>query len=100
MCGMWSRGHCDRQIGMALQESVLFSGTIRHNIRYGRPDATDEEVEAAARAAMAHDFIVQFPDRYETLLGQRGVNLSGGTAAADSDSTSVDLPSQGVDFRR
>ena len=67
-----------QQIGMALQESVLFSGTIRHNIRYGRPDATDEEVEAAARAAMAHDFIVQFPDKYETLLGQRGVNLSGG----------------------
>ena len=72
------QGTLRQQIGMALQESVLFSGTIRHNIRYGRPDATDEEVEAAARAAMAHDFIVQFPDRYETLLGQRGVNLSGG----------------------
>ncbi len=73
-----AQGTLRQQIGMALQESVLFSGTIRHNIRYGRPDATDEEVEAAARAAMAHDFIVQFPDRYETLLGQRGVNLSGG----------------------
>ena len=72
------QGTLRQQIGMALQESVLFSGTIRHNIRYGRPDATDEEVEAAARAAMAHDFIVQFPDKYETLLGQRGVNLSGG----------------------
>ena len=72
------QGALRQQIGMALQESVLFSGTIRHNIRYGRPDATDEEVEAAARAAMAHDFIVQFPDKYETLLGQRGVNLSGG----------------------
>ena len=57
---------------------MLFSGTIRYNILYGRPDATDEEVEAAARAAMAHSFIVQFPDKYETLLGQRGVNLSGG----------------------
>ena len=72
------QGTLRQQIGMALQESVLFSGTIRHNIRYGRPDATDEEVEAAARAAMAHNFIVQFPDKYETLLGQRGVNLSGG----------------------
>ena len=72
------QGTLRQQIGMALQESVLFSGTIRYNIRYGRPDATDEEVEAAARAAMAHDFIVQFLDRYETLLGQRGVNLSGG----------------------
>lgn len=72
------QGTLRQQIGIALQESVLFSGTIRYNIRYGRPDATDEEVEAAARAAMAHDFIVQFPDRYETLLGQRGVNLSGG----------------------
>ena len=72
------QGTLRQQIGMALQESILFSGTIWHNIRYGRPDATDEEVEAAARAAMAHDFIVQFPDKYETLLGQRGVNLSGG----------------------
>ena len=72
------QGALRQQVGMALQESVLFSGTIRHNIRYGRPDATDEEVEAAARAAMAHDFIIQFPNKYETLLGQRGVNLSGG----------------------
>jgi ATP-binding cassette subfamily B multidrug efflux pump len=67
-----------RNIGVALQESVLFTGTIRDNIRYGRPDATDEEVIAAARAAQAHDFIVQFPDGYDTVLGQRGVNLSGG----------------------
>ena len=72
------QGTLRQQIGMALQESILFSGTIRHNIQYGWPDATDEEVEAAARAAMVHDFIVQFPDQYETLLGQRGVNLSGG----------------------
>jgi ATP-binding cassette subfamily B protein len=65
-------------IAVALQEPVLFSGTIRDNIRYGRSDATDEEVEAAARMAQAHDFIMGFPDGYETILGQRGVNLSGG----------------------
>jgi len=65
-------------IGIALQESVLFSGTIRDNIRYGRPDATDEEVIAAAKAAQAHDFITEFPEGYDTVVGQRGVNLSGG----------------------
>jgi ATP-binding cassette subfamily B multidrug efflux pump len=57
---------------------VLFTGTIRDNIRYGRPDATDEEVVAAAMAAQAHDFISEFPDGYDTMLGQRGINLSGG----------------------
>ncbi len=67
-----------RHIGLALQETVLFSGTIRDNIRYGRPDATEEEVVAAARAAQAHDFILSLPDGYDTVLGQRGVNLSGG----------------------
>ncbi len=67
-----------RQIGMALQESVLFSGTIRDNIRYGRPDASDDEVIAAAKMAQAHDFISHFPDGYNAVVGQRGVNLSGG----------------------
>jgi len=67
-----------RNIGMALQETVLFSGTIRDNIRYGRPDAPDEEVIAAAKAAQAHDFILALPDGYDTVVGQRGVNLSGG----------------------
>ena len=67
-----------RHIGVALQEAVLFSGTIRDNIRYGRPEATDEEVIAAAKAAQAHEFIMSFPDGYDTILGQRGVNLSGG----------------------
>jgi ATP-binding cassette subfamily B multidrug efflux pump len=67
-----------RNIGIALQESVLFTGTIRDNIRYGRPEATDEQVVAAAKAAQAHDFILEFPEGYDTLVGQRGVNLSGG----------------------
>jgi ATP-binding cassette subfamily B multidrug efflux pump len=67
-----------RQISIALQESVLFSGTIRDNIRYGRPDAGDEEVIAAAKLAQAHDFIMSFPDGYDSMVGQRGVNLSGG----------------------
>ncbi len=67
-----------RNIAIALQESVLFSGNIRDNIRYGCQDATEEEVVAAAKAAQAHDFIMEFPEGYDTLVGQRGVNLSGG----------------------
>jgi ATP-binding cassette subfamily B multidrug efflux pump len=66
------------RIGVALQESVLFSGTIADNIRYGRPDASDEEVIAAAKMAQAHEFISAFPDGYNSVVGQRGVNLSGG----------------------
>ncbi len=65
-------------VGAALQEPVLFTGTIRDNIRYGRPDASQEEVAAAAEAAQAHDFITSFPEGYDTQVGQRGVNLSGG----------------------
>jgi len=65
-------------IGISLQEAILFSGTIRDNIRYGRPDATEEEVIAAAEAAQAHEFIMGFPQGYDTMVGQRGVNLSGG----------------------
>ena len=67
-----------RQIGIVLQETNLFTGTIRDNIAFGRPDATDAEVEAAARAAAAHDFIVSFPDGYQTAVGERGTTLSGG----------------------
>jgi ATP-binding cassette subfamily B multidrug efflux pump len=67
-----------KQVGIALQESILFSGTIRDNIRYGSPDASDEEVVAAARAAQAHEFITHLPEGYDTILGQRGVNVSGG----------------------
>lgn len=67
-----------RQVGIVLQESLLFSATVRENIAYGRADATDEAIEAAARAARAHDFIMEFPDGYDTLVGERGVTLSGG----------------------
>ncbi|RAV20373.1 ABC transporter ATP-binding protein [Paenibacillus contaminans] len=70
--------HLRSRIGMVFQESVLFTGTIRDNIRFGKTDAAQEEVEAAAKAAQAHDFIISMPDGYDTLLGQRGVNLSGG----------------------
>lgn len=65
-------------VGMALQEAVLFGGTIRENIAYGRVDATDDEVRAAAQAAQATEFIDTLPDGYETVVGQRGVTLSGG----------------------
>jgi ATP-binding cassette subfamily B protein len=67
-----------KQIGIVLQTSLLFSDSIRENIRYGRPDASDEEIIAAAKAAQAHDFIVGFPQGYETVVGERGVTLSGG----------------------
>lgn len=67
-----------RQIGIVLQETVLFGGTIRENIAYGRPDASEEEIIAAAEAAEAHDFITAFPDGYDTAVGERGVTLSGG----------------------
>lgn len=67
-----------RQIGIVLQETTLFTGTIRDNISYGRPNATDEEIIAAARAAAAHDFIIDFPNGYDTDVGERGVTLSGG----------------------
>ncbi len=67
-----------RQIGIVLQTSLLFSDTIRANIAYGRPDATDEEVFAAAKAAQAHEFITGFPLGYATIVGERGVTLSGG----------------------
>ena len=60
------------------QDPVLFSGTIRDNIRYGRLDASDAELEAAAKAANAHDFVTEFPDGYDTVVGERGVKLSGG----------------------
>ena len=67
-----------QQIGIVLQETVLFGGTIRENIAYGWPDASEEEIIAAARAAEAHDFISEFADGYETAVGERGVTLSGG----------------------
>lgn len=66
------------QIGIVLQETTLFSGTIRENIAFGKPDASDEEIIAAAKAAQAHDFIAAFPDGYNTHVGERGQTLSGG----------------------
>ena len=67
-----------RQIGAVLQDSFLFSSTIAQNIAYGRQDATREQVIEAAKAAQAHDFIMRFPDGYDTIVGERGVTLSGG----------------------
>ena len=66
------------QIGIVPQETMLFSSSVRENIRYGRLDATDEEIEEAARAANAEEFILQLPEGYETKIGERGLNLSGG----------------------
>jgi ATP-binding cassette subfamily B protein len=66
------------QIGIVLQETTLFTGTIRDNIAYGRPDASDEQVIQAAKAAQANDFIVELPDGYQARVGERGIGLSGG----------------------
>jgi len=66
------------QIGIVLQETTLFSGAIRDNIAFGKPEATDDEVIAAAKAAAAHDFIMSFPQGYDTPVGERGATLSGG----------------------
>jgi subfamily B ATP-binding cassette protein MsbA len=67
-----------RQIGIVLQENVLFSGTLEDNLKYGKPDATREEIIAAATTANAHDFIVALPDGYSTVVGERGAQMSGG----------------------
>lgn len=67
-----------RQIGVVLQDPYLFNGTIAENIAYSKPDATEEEIIAAAKAANAHEFIVKFPDGYDTQVGERGGRLSGG----------------------
>ena len=72
------QGHYRRQIGMVLQEPYLFHGTVLENIRYGKHDATLDEVVVAARAANAHDFVCQLPHGYETMVGERGHTLSGG----------------------
>ncbi|MFN8186733.1 MAG: ABC transporter ATP-binding protein [Gaiellales bacterium] len=67
-----------RSIGIVSQDPFLFSATVRENIAFGAPEASDEEVEAAARTAQAHDFITALPDGYETAIGERGITLSGG----------------------
>jgi len=67
-----------RQIALVTQETVLFNDTVRHNIGYGKPEATQAEIEEAARIAFAHDFIMELPEKYETIVGERGIFLSGG----------------------
>ena len=73
-----ARSDFRRAIALVPQDPAIFAASARENIRYGRPDAGDAEVEAAARAAAAHDFIVALPDGYDSYLGERGVMLSGG----------------------
>lgn len=67
-----------RQIALVTQETVLFNDTVRHNISYGKPEATQDEIEEAARIAFAHDFIMELPQKYDTIVGERGIFLSGG----------------------
>ena len=74
----WEPVQLRKEIGVVLQQTTLFAGTVRENIAYGRPDASMEEVVSAAQAAQAHDFIMQMPDEYESMVEARGANLSGG----------------------
>jgi len=67
-----------KQIALVPQDVLLFGGSIRENIAYGKPDATQEEIESAAKQAHAHEFITSFPEKYETIVGERGIKLSGG----------------------
>jgi ABC-type multidrug transport system fused ATPase/permease subunit len=76
--GSMTLGTLRSQMAMVPQDVLLFGGTIRENIAYGNPDAAQEEIEQAARQANAHDFIVSFPEGYDTIVGERGVKLSGG----------------------
>ena len=66
------------EIGVIAQDPFLFSATVRENIAFGRPEATDDEIERAAQLAQAHDFIEALPDGYDTVIGERGITLSGG----------------------
>ena len=74
----WRLQDLRSRIGLVPQEAVIFSASAIENIRYGRPDASDEQVQAAARGAFADDFIRALPEGYDTFLGERGVRLSGG----------------------
>ena len=74
----WNLAALRRQISIIEQDIFLFSRSIAENIAFGKPDASQEEIEVAARAAQAHDFIADFPEGYQTVIGERGVMLSGG----------------------
>jgi ABC-type multidrug transport system fused ATPase/permease subunit len=74
----YRRDSLRREIGIVLQDNLLFAVSVRENIAYGKPDASHEEVEAAARSARAHEFIVDLPEGYDSVLGERGVTVSGG----------------------
>jgi ATP-binding cassette, subfamily B, bacterial len=74
----YARDSLRGQIGLVLQGSILFGTSVRENIAYGKLDATDEEIVAAAKAAHAHEFIEELPEAYDTILGERGSTLSGG----------------------
>lgn len=96
------------QISIVPQDGMLFAGSVRENIGYGRPDATDEEIEAAARAAFVHEFVETLPEGYDSVLGERGVTLSGGqrqrlaiarAIIRDTPIVLLDEPTTGLDAR-
>ena len=77
-CARWTSRRCAARSGLVSDDPFLFSDTVRDNIAYARADATQEEIEQAARRAGIHDFIAELPDGYDTLIGERGLTVSGG----------------------
>ena len=96
---MWILNGLREKIAIVPQKTILFTGTIEENIKWGKEDATIEEVERAAKIAGAHEFIIASPEGYQTRIGQGGVNFSGGQKQTDLHCKGINQKSRNFDFR-